>query len=300
MNKVLISCIIILIFSFSIIEGQIPSSSNNYSPNVPVSIPRYFKSIISEFGQNFYKKDSISYIDFCTVNNFLPSDTDNFHTYFTFQILHKLFTCRSASNCSKGKILDIPYFWHWIESNPRFDIRFTANGKFLKDTKPPIEFSNYKSYAEIDRTPYLFLSDLTYDFPKYFTSNCDTFSTFGWCSEREMAFVALLTLFNFEGYVDVLGNHSWSVFFTSMKNTANTLSYIRVIVDNTFDQIEFEIIKPTDLDEFKKDLKYYQTSNWYNKMAHSKPQLIKINNQIVSQIAQERINSKILKYLSNH
>lgn len=296
-NKYSIPAILYIIINFTILQGQNPTSSPNISTNDPITFPAFFKSIISTFSQDFYKKDSMSYIDFCNDNNLLPTDNYNFQSYYTFQILRMLFTCRSDSDCSKGQILDIPYFWHWIDPNPRFNIRFTSNGQLLKDTKPPAEFSSYRSFAEIDRTPSLFLSDLVSDSSKYYTINCDTFSTFGWCSEREMAFVALMSLLNFEGYVEYMGNHTCSVFLLPMKNISDSISYMRVTVDNTFDQLHFQPLNTNDLNEFKSELPYLKTTNWYNKMAHSKTELSRINSYFVSEKAQQRINSKISKYL---
>ena len=78
----------------------------------------------------------------------------------------------------------------------------------MKDTKSHNDFLKYRSYDDIDRTPYLFLSDIVDKDLKYYSESCDTFSTFGWCSEREMAFVALITLLDFEAKVVSEGNHS--------------------------------------------------------------------------------------------
>lgn len=299
MNKYSIPAIVIFIISFTFLHGQNTASPDNISPKDRINIPFLFMSSIRIFSQDFYKKDSMSYIDFCTDNNLIPFDNINFQSFYTFQILHKLFTSRSDSDCSKGQILDIPYFWHWIDPNPRFNIRFTSNGQLLKDTKPPAEFSSYRSFAEIDRTPFLFLSDLVSDSSKYYTINCDTFSTFGWCSEREMAFVALMSLLNFEGYVEYMGNHTCSVFLLPMKNISDSISYMRVTVDNTFDQLHFQPLNTNDLNEFKSELPYLKTTNWYNKMAHSKTELNQIKNFIVSEKAQQRINSKILKFVGH-
>ncbi|MFZ1703730.1 MAG: hypothetical protein WAT79_05255 [Saprospiraceae bacterium] len=298
MNRYSIPTIVVFFISIISLQGQNKAFAANISSDDPITIPAFFKSIISTFGQDFYKKDSISYIDFCTDNNLLTTDKDNFQNYYTFQILHRLFTCRTASNCSNGEILDIPYFWHWIEPNPRFKIRFTSNGQLLKNTNPPSGFSKYRSFAEIDRTPFLFLSDLVSDSPTYYTTDCDTFSSFGWCSEREMAFVALLSLLDYDGYVKVAGNHSWSVFLLPMKNTSDNLSYMQVMIDNTFDEIHFNPIKTNGLIGFKKEIQRYQSTDWYNKKAHSTTELKNINNHKVSKKAQQRIISKIITYLA--
>ena len=164
--------------------------------------------------------------------------------------MHDLFTSQSATNGSKGEILNIPYMWHWVTPNPRHQISFTASKTLLQDMKPPIEFSKYNSYADIDRTPFLYLTDLVAESPKYYSESYGEFSTFGWCSEREMAFVFLFEMMGFDGKVMAEGNHSWSEFLITMnlndKNSANFM----VKVDNTFDTLNWETIQNSDINNW--------------------------------------------------
>ncbi len=182
-----------------------------------LTIPFFFKNLVKNHIKDFVIIDSLAFKEFCLAKKIKNVDSSNVEKYYTIKILHELFTSQTASDCSKGEILNIPYQWHWVQPNPRHEIYFASSKTLLKDTKPPNEFSKYNSYADIDRTPYLFLSDLVYPEFKYYSNSCDTFSTFGWCSEREMAFIALTTLLEYEGKVVAEGNHSWSEFVIPLK-----------------------------------------------------------------------------------
>ena len=198
------------------------------------TIPQFFLRLVQNHLVDFKRIENKVYQEHCQSNAIVNKDSTNIHHYFTLKILHDIFTSNSAVNCSKGEILNIPYQWHWVEQNPRHEIVFLENNTLLKDTNPPKNFSRYNSYADIDRTPYLYLSDLSLSTPKYYSKSCDTFSTFGWCSEREMAFVCLLELLGYSGKVVTEGNHSWSEFLVSMKINSNSAQQFLFTVDNTF------------------------------------------------------------------
>ncbi|MFH1843193.1 MAG: hypothetical protein ABIF77_08285 [bacterium] len=46
------------------------------------------------------------------------------------------------------------------------------------------------------------------------------FHTFSWCSEREMAFVALLTALGYRGKIEQAGIHTWSAFWCEFLDVA--------------------------------------------------------------------------------
>ena len=262
-----------------------------------LTIPMFFKILIRNHAKDFYKIDSVDFIHFCSEYNIDKNYSSNIERYLTISFLHELFTSKTSSNCSKGEILNIPYQWHWVNPNPRHEIYFTSNNVLLKDTKPPPEFSKYNSFADIDRTPYLFLSDLVHSDLKYYSSSCDTFSTFGWCSEREMAFIALTKLLDFEGKVVAEGNHSWSEFVIELKSNMGQLLNFKVTVDNTFDSVDWSLIEEQQISEWKK---YYGTtnlSNWYNRKAKSISELRRIENYLVLKESMNRIENKLVKYL---
>ena len=59
-------------------------------------------------------------------------------------------------------------------------------------------YKKYKSAADADRRPYLYLKDLVSKKNKYYHPECSGFYTFGWCSEREMAFNCLLAIMGYK------------------------------------------------------------------------------------------------------
>lgn len=300
----------ILLLSCLILGFSCTSNPSSQSEKAPVNatlyeyqemtIPAFFTRLVENHLEDYYALNQEEYARFCKQNNLAISDSLNKHNYFTIKALQTLFTSKSASNCSKGDVLNIPYYWHWTEPNPRHKIHFTSNNKLLADTKPSGAFSKYNSYADIDRTPFLFLSDMVASKPKYYSETCDTFYTFGWCSEREMAFVALTNLLGFNGKVVAEGNHSWSEFIIDMKTKSNEEVYFKLKVDNTFNHSLWTKIRQ---DEIAGWYKYQGTSNlanWYNQKANSTTELLKIKEHIASKSAIQHIELKLVDYLNSN
>ena len=194
--------------------------------------------------------------------------------------------------------MDIPYFWHWVNPNPRSEIFLLENKQLLSTIKPSSEYDKYKSVAEIDRTPFLFLSDLFREKPKYGHPLCDTFSTFGWCSEREMAFVFLTDLMDFQGKVVAVGNHSWSELIVPLVSKTNDNQHFTVKIDNTFDKIEWQKIDVSKIKTWKTYFGDTSLSNWYNRKAHDNSEQQKMKKYAVSQKSFARIEDKICAYLN--
>lgn len=260
-----------------------------------LTIPNFFKTLIENHSDDFFQIDSSNFNALFNSNDIASTDTQNINKYFTIKILHDLFTSQTASNCSHGEILNIPYLWHWTNPNPRHEIYFVQSKQLLFETQAPREFSTYNSYADIDRTPYLFLSDLVHDGPKYYSNACDTFSTFGWCSEREMAFVALTNLLNIDGKVIAERNHSWSEFIIPLKFINGQFQNFKVKVDNTFNAVEWTTIDNTELITWRK---YNATlAKWYNQKAKDAIELGKIRNHLASNSAMKSIEMKLVNYL---
>jgi len=262
-----------------------------------LTISTFFKALIENHLKDYLTLDLSEYGEFCKYNKSATTDSTNIERYYTVKILHDFFTSQTADDCSKGEILNIPYEWHWVEPNPRHEIYFSHNNKLLKDTKPPPEFSKYSSYADIDRTPYLFLSDMVQEEPKYYSSSCDTFSTFGWCSEREMAFVSLAKLLNYNGKVVAEGNHSWSELIISMNSVSGEVLNFLVTVDNTFNNITWTKIEGNKIPKWKAYLGDSKLEKWYNERALSDVELQKISSHSVSSKAMARIENKLVAYL---
>lgn len=262
-----------------------------------LTISGFFERIVQNHLVDFKKLEASDYAEFCLLKNIDVQDSSNNEKYFTIKILHELFTSKTASNCSRGDILNIPYHWHWIEPNPRHEIFFVSNDLLLINTDPPRQFSKYNSFADIDRTPYLYLSDLVHPTPKYYSASCDTFSTFGWCSEREMAFVCLLELLGYSGEVVAEGNHSWSEFIIPMVSVSDSTVQFKVTVDNTFNSVYWEETDSSFINKWKTENWNSSLEKWYNQKAHSQTEKNKIENHLTSKKAMNRIEGKLINYL---
>lgn len=261
-----------------------------------LNIPEFLKTFCQNHIETFSRLYFSEFQDFCSANDLNTNDSINKTHYFSLKILHDLFTSQNASNGSIGEITKIPYFWHWTSPNPRYTIRFTENNKFLKDTKPPSQFAKYQSFADIDRTPYLFISDWLSPEFRYYSETMDSFSTFGWCSEREMAFVCLTTLLGYQGKVVTSGNHSWSELTVSMGSKKKT-SLFRVKIDNTFNSVQWTKTDKKETELWVKDLGSSQLPKWYNQKAYSKEEVTKLRNHVVSKKAMQRLENQMIEYL---
>lgn len=264
----------------------------------PQNIPSFFTSLVANHQEDFHQKDSLSYTELCEQHGINAKDSNNFKTYYTLLIFHKLFTSKTASNGSRGEILNIPYFWHWVNPNPRYKIYATENHKLIKDLKPSKDYGRYKSRADIDRTPFLYWSDLFTAKPQYYAAHCDTFSTFGWCSEREMACLNLLETIGFEGKVVAEGNHCWSEYWVTLRNAQGNLKYFVVRVDNTFDGFSWELTGSAQKAKWKAYLGTLGDTKWYNSMGHSPSEKTKLQNSKASRQAMNRIEEAIGLYLN--
>lgn len=296
--KLLLSCSLIITLHNPILCKTDYLNFSQICQNIQydsLTIPQYFKRLIGNHMDSYINIDD-SFISFGKLNHIDTNDASNKLTYYSFKILHDIFTSKTAQDCSCGEVINIPYYWHWTNPNPRHDIRFVNNDSLLSQIAPPPEFSKYNSFADIDRTPFLFLSDLMSECSKYY-SECDTFSTFGWCSEREMAFVCLNMTLGFEGKVVARGNHSWSEFVIPMTSTNNTIVKMLLTVDNTFDNIRWAILYEDAYEDWKTELGSTKLERWYNKMAQSKEELARINTFFASKNAMELINRKLGEYI---
>lgn len=127
--------------------------------------------------------------------------------------LHRLMTGGSAWNYDRGPGLwKIPYLRNW--DGTRAYIK--KHGEYIR---------------EEDRTPVTFFRDLV-DTVQYEGSEGERFYTFGWCSEREMAFCAAARLMGYKAIVVASGNHAYSVVETGdqlyiVDNTLNEFRPIR-------------------------------------------------------------------------
>ncbi len=264
-----------------------------------LNIPQFFQTVAANHTKDYLLFDS-SYYYYCENYGLDTEDSLNQRNYFTVKIIHDLLTSEESSDCSKGNILDIPYMWHYQEDNPRHKIYFTATNTLLVDSAPPAEFKRYRSYADIDRTPYFYLSDLLQESPKYYSPSCDTFCTFGWCSEREMAFTALMRTLGFNAKVDAPGIHSWTEMIIPMRTIDGKTIDFKARVDNTYDIFDLEQqVDKAFITEWEKELGDEKIPRWYNSQAFSKKEAAGLKDYIVPKGASERIETKLVNYLNS-
>jgi hypothetical protein len=279
--------------NFNTVKHGHKVEANNYSVN---SIPAFFEAVVNEHMNELKIIDSTLFEQLCTSNYLDHENPKNIKYFYTLSFLHKFFTCQNAGNGSRGGIINIPYYWHWVNPNPRHEIILNTFNIKLNDVKPPTEFSKYKSFADIDRTPFLFLSELFLDKPKYYSTLCDTFSTFGWCSEREMAFVCLLDILGYKGKVIAENNHSWSEFIIPMNNNKKETQQFKVTVDNTFDLMDWNKISSNEVNLWNAYQGQSKQANWYNLKAHSEKEKEQISLFPISNIAIKRIEHDLVEY----
>ncbi len=209
----------------------------------------------------------------------------------TLHFLHTLFTAKGAEDNSVGDVLRVPYFWHWVEPNPRHSIVLVDSGKTLKEIRPPKSHAKYASLADIDRTPAVFLADLVSPKEKYANAVLPSFSTFGWCSEREMAFVALVTAMGFDAKVATSGNHSWSEVLLPSRSDAVQHAFVSVRVDNTFDL--FDLVGVDDSAAWRTNVGGTRSAAWYDRKAHDAGELAEVAKIEVTPEAAARLEEAV-------
>ena len=275
-------------------DKQYNTKTYNYKET---NLPDFFQQLIKNHQANFHRLDSADYSEFVKRHGLDQENQENRKTFYTLKILHLLFTSKNATNKSRGEIISIPYFWHWVTPNPRYEIIYKETNEKLSQVKTPKNFSKYKSYADIDRIPSLFLADLVSETPKYNHPLLGDFKTFGWCSEREMAFICLLKTLNIEGKVVTKGNHSWSECIVRFKKDQIYESF-KVRIDNTFDQMKWEKATITSIKQVLTK-KNDGMGGWYNTTALSKREFTKVNQLIVTPKASKYIENQMVTYLKN-
>jgi hypothetical protein len=208
------SCLLFILFIlFSVScssQDKVPDIFKKKSPSVfhyykESAIPGFFDQVFRNHYPAFKEKHMDEYKSLCESHSLKFNDTLNQERFFRLLFFQQMMTSESPINCSQKGALKIPYFWNWVNPNPRSEILSLVHGRTLDKVSAGIEFSKYKSYAFIDRIPSLFLHDLVSEKAGYFHPSCDTIYTFGWCSEREMAFNLLMSFYHYHGKVIVSG-----------------------------------------------------------------------------------------------
>jgi hypothetical protein len=266
-----------------------------------VNIPTYIKLLARHYQKELLLKDSSEYAHLCAQYFLAPHDSSNKKNYALLFLLHNFFTSTSAEDGSRGPIVNIPYFWHWINPNPRHEIKELSSGKLLTSIKPEPAFKNYKSRADIDRVPSLFLTELFSENSLYTHPKSKEFSSFGWCSEREMAFSTLIKLYGFKTKVVANGNHSWSVHLVPMKLTIGKTCLMEVSTDNTFDIVQWKKYDTQHYSTWQNDVgNLKEAATWYNKKVNDPIEQATIKNFIIPKIPFENLDKAVRNFINTN
>ena len=270
-----------------------------FSGNASASIPDFFDELFRESLIEYANFRNTEFGEFCSEHSLDSSDEKTRETFLRVNFLHDLLTTVSAMNCARGGFLKIPYFWHWVEPNPRHAIVFLPDSVRLSESIPPAPYGRYKTRADIDRVPVLFLGDLVSESPKYSHPDCGTFFTFGWCSEREMAYTAIMTGWGFEAKIRQSGIHTYSAVWNAFRRSDGTEMVLEAYIDNTFDAVSWRKVPNTvRLAQWRKDIGAGTQIQWYNKKARSRKQIEALGNTGVSETSKARIRRMTIESLS--
>jgi len=243
-------------------------------------------------GDSYRKEQFDIFEDIAEANGLDGEDSKVREHVARINFLHKLFTSEDSVDAATGGWLNIPYFWHWVTPNRRHSITYTPTGKRLSKVSPPKRFGRYKSRADIDRIPSIYLADLVEDVPLYKYPGVGEFTTFGWCSEREMSFSALLTLLGYKAKIVQQGPHVWSeVLVDAHGRDGNKIKMI-ARVDNTYDTVEWLKLE-TSQEKWASRIGSGESIRWYNKMATDPKELKRVASLVVGAQAVKRITKQI-------
>ena len=261
-------------------------------------LPSFFDQLCAEYSAEYAEHTQGDYPALCTELDLDSADAANRQIFGEVSFLHDLITGVAAEDCRRGGILRMPYFWHWVDPNPRHAIVSVPDSLPLVGLAPPSGFERYKSYADVDRVPVLFFSDLVTDEPRYAHEDCGQFFTFGWCSEREMAFVSLMGCLGHRGKVCQSGIHSWSELWCEFAGNDGRLVRVIARVDNTFDSLEWRPApNGISMHEWLADTGSGADVGWYNTTARSEEQRRALEEMEVSDVAAARIRNLVSEVL---
>ena len=246
--------------------------SNLLSQSHPSEIISFFAELYTQNETEYQKVRNEVFHDFCKEFNLDPNNEPNQEKFYKLYFMHDLFTGTEAEDFTSSGAFKIPYFWHWRKPNVRHEILRNSGRKPLIEIPASGRFTQYQSFADIDRTPSLFLSDLFTEDPKYYHSECGEFYTFGWCSEREMAFCLLLELMGYQGKIYQGGIHVRSHFWVEMIDNSGNGILIIISVDNTFDISSWKLAG-MEKDDWLINIGSGDQIEWYNNKAKSKTEI---------------------------
>ncbi len=261
----------------------------------------YFNELFNKYYDQILKFEINDYYNFSIINGLKKENLQNKKKYTQLIFFHKLFTGNSLQDFSQSGILNIPYVWHWTKKNPRFQIIYNKSKQKLNKVPSPKRFKRYPSLGHVDRLPVIFLSDLASEKPNYYHKKCGKFYTFGWCSEREMSFITLLSFSGFEAeiFIHKGGSHASSMFLVDFIDNNNEKKWIYINIDNTFDR--FQVLNRSKnkqelidwIDKKNTKSQYY----WmYYRVIHSQKHQNYVKNIKILKKARERIENNVKFY----
>jgi hypothetical protein len=237
--------------------------------DIPAALDHVFALVESRYTE--YR--ATDFQAFCQAHGVAPDNAQNRRQFLRLHFLHDLMKGSGASNGARGGWLNIPYFWHWTNPNPRHGIHSLPDSTLLTQQRPAAPYRRYATRADIDRVPALYLGDLMTATPGYFHPRYGSFHTFGWCSEREMAYTALVTCWGFRAKVWQSGIHTSSRVLCRFQGTGGTALILEAEVDNTFAYIVWKTMAAnTREDQWQADVGAGATIAWYNRKALSPEQ----------------------------
>jgi len=266
---------------------------------VSTPLPDFFRALAIEFRATFAADDPGALGAFCTEHGLDATDPTNQSTYHEIMFLHALFTGDGVDDGDRGGLLRIPYFWHWVDPNPRHEIRLVTDGRLLVTLPPPTPYTRYASQADIDRVPLLYLGDLVAERPRYRHPRYGTFETFGWCSEREMAFLALMLALGHDGKIVQEGIHVWTELWCELVTASGGRAVITVRVDNTFDRVRWTaLLGGTERAQWLTQVGQGGQVAWYNRIARAPAQQNGLRLLEVGEAAATRMRTRVSEELA--
>jgi hypothetical protein len=193
--------------------------------------------------------------------------------------MHMLLTCHYSVDGDTSGGFGIPYFWNYTDHNPREHIVNLKKGKPL----------NQLGIATQDRTPLIFWGDYMTDEPQYSYEHISAFYSFGWCSEREMAFKAWLGVAGISSKIGIKADHVWAE--VELPGMPGYFLYI----DNTFNR--FEVWPESKRPPLEVGNKYI---DWYNQQGSDKTIRKKLAAFTISGKRATELQKRIVNYFGSN
>lgn len=243
-------------------------------------------------------KFSPEYNSLCSQYAIDSSDTLNQRTLLMPMLIHKLMTTSNALDGARGGILETVYFWHWNSPNPRHRILRLPDSTKLTKLPPPKGFGKYKSSADIDRLPAIFLKDMVADSPGYSHPSYGDFYTFGWCSEREMSFSLLAATMGYKFKIKQFDIHVWSELLVDLKTNDGSRRQMVLAFDNTFDTFEGYPLRGP-IKTWEQDIGSGKQIKLYNSVPRTPRQIAALGQLDISEMATHRIEEATTRWLAS-